>query len=182
MSLLTPTRFSLCKCPSEALASLGGSMECSEVQPGVMPAGPRQLLVHTAHMTATLGNFYGEPVRLQVLEDRLTAGAYWRKILLFPRRSNRIVEFGIVRLYLQYIPKVACDEILSRRTPLGAVLIKHNVHRRVEPRWYIKAPRREVVDCFGTPAEGLPEEIYGRIGTIFCNGEPAIELLEMVTE
>ena len=62
---------------------------------------------------------------------------------------------------------------------LGAILIRHKVLRKVQPRWYLKFPKASTIlnwfNC--TPNEDL----FGRLATIYCNGEPAIELVEIVT-
>jgi hypothetical protein len=72
------------------------------------------------------------------------------------------------------------DEILRKQMPLGAILIKHDVLRRIKPRWFIRCPATgPLMRLFGRPS--TPEDAYGRIGTIYCNDEPAIELIEIVT-
>lgn len=177
MTLATP-RFAACKTPRDALASLGCSMQPRQVWPADMPEDTRTLLVHHGHMTKVLEAHHGGPVRLTVQKDRLSDGVYWRQILLHV--NNRLVECGIVRIYLQFVPKLAADEILGRRTPLGAVLIKHEVLRRVEPRWFVAVSPSDLKDQFGVRISEDPS--YGRIGVIYCNGEPAIELLEVVTD
>jgi hypothetical protein len=70
-------------------------------------------------------------------------------------------------------------EILAKRSPLGEILIRHNVHRRIKPRWFMRFPARGPMLTFFGDAGDRP--LYGRIGTIYCNEKPAIELLEIVT-
>jgi hypothetical protein len=62
---------------------------------------------------------------------------------------------------------------------LGAVLIKHNVLRRVKPRWFMSFPKDGPVMALFGPSEHVGPA-YGRIGTIYCDGEPAIEVMEIV--
>ena len=149
------------------------------VQPEEMPASFVELLVHHDHMTTKLQGYYGRPVELHVLADRLDGDLYRRKIVLKPSGTNTIVEFGVVRIDLGFTPDAVRDEILAGETPLGDILIKHDVLRRIDPRWYLRLSDR------GLLQSSLPElgegEIYGRVGTIYCNNEPAIELLEVVT-
>ena len=82
-------------------------------------------------------------------------------------------------LNFRYMSDAVRNEILAKRTPLGAILINHNVHRRIKPRWFMRfAPRGPILNWFGETGD---QPMYGRIGTIYCDEEPAIELLEIVT-
>jgi chorismate-pyruvate lyase len=63
--------------------------------------------------------------------------------------------------------------------PLGRVLIEHNVMRNVRllSLWQIE-PGAELRQLFKLPEA---ERCYGRTALIYCNGVPAVELLEIVT-
>ena len=67
----------------------------------------------------------------------------------------------------------------SESIPLGRVLIDHNVLREVQlsSLWKLQ-PGEELRRILNT-SEG--QLIYGRTALIYCNGEPAVELLEIVT-
>jgi hypothetical protein len=71
-------------------------------------------------------------------------------------------------------------EIESQRTPLGHILIKHNVLRTVRllSLWRV-TPAEELCDLI---ERGQPQECYGRTALIYCDGVPAVELLEIVTQ
>ena len=150
------------------------------VQPDEIPHPQDQLLVHHSHMTKVLEKHHGAPVDVQVHEEHTDGNLYSRKISLTPRsRGDKIVEWGIVRMDFRYMAAEVRDEILARKLPLGAVLIKHDVLRRIKPRWFIRCPATgPLMRLFGRPS--TPEDVYGRVGTIYCNGEPAIELIETV--
>jgi chorismate-pyruvate lyase len=174
--------------PQEALVELcspfvgatGVGPECEVVGKEEIPEPFRWLLVHRNHMTKVLEAQYGRPMELEVVEHHLEGELYTRKILLRPAGTAVVVEFGIVRLNLRFVPDGARAEILERKTPLGAILIRHKVLRRVEPKWYLKFPAAApLLTAAGMSAVGHP--VYGRIGVIHCEGEPAIELLEVVT-
>ena len=153
--------------------------ECTVVQPEAIPHPDDDLLVHHDHMTIVLQRHHGSPMRVRVIEEHLEGGIYTRKIALMPTGSDKVVEWGICRLDLRYIPEEAKKEILAKQLPLGAVLIKHDVHRRVKPRYFVRLPESSaVLKMFG--AEENREPVYGRLGTIYCDGEPCIELLEIV--
>ncbi len=145
-----------------------------------LPASYRQLLAHTEHMTLRLPEYHGQPVRLKVLQESVTGHIYRREIVLLPENSDSVVEVGIVRLDLDLMPENVREEILARETPLGDILIRNEVLRRIEPRWYLRfEPGSHLLLCFGhSPQDGA----FGRIGTIYCDDEPAIELLEIVTD
>jgi hypothetical protein len=152
--------------------------ECVVVHPDGIPTPEDELLVHHRHMTVILERHHRAPVDVHVLAERLSGNSYTRKIALTPRGSDKVVEWGIARLNLQYISPEVRAEILAKQMPLGAILIKHNVHRRIKPRYFVRFPAEgQVLGLFGNP---YPLPAYGRLGTIFCDGEPAIELLEIV--
>lgn len=136
------------------------------------------LLVHESHMTTRLGAFHGEAVKLRVLDDRLSDDTYRRKIILTVGAAH-VVELGVVRIHLGYTSETVRRAILSKRTPLGDILIQNEVMRRIEPKWYFRFDGpAELVAAFDRADVGL---LYGRVGVIHCDGAPAIELLEVVS-
>jgi hypothetical protein len=179
---VTPQEALLDLCSPFVDASSGSSLtpECEVVAKDAMPEPFRWLLVHRNHMTKVLEAQYGRAMDLEVVEDRLEGDFYTRKILLRPVGTDVVVEFGIVRMNLRFMPRGVRDEILDRKTPLGAILIRHKVLRRVEPKWYLKFPAS--APLLAAAGMGpLTHPVYGRIGVIHCDHEPAIELLEVVT-
>jgi hypothetical protein len=160
-------------------ASGAVSPECEEVAASDIPEPFHWLLVHRNHMTKVLEAQYGRPVELEVLEHHLEDDFYTRKILLRPQGTDQVVEVGIVRLNFRFMGREVREEILARHTPLGAILIRHKVLRKVQPRWYMKFPASApLLEAAGV---AFAHTTYGRIGTIYCNGEPAIEVLEVVS-
>ena len=154
--------------------------KCVIVQPDQIPYPEDQLLVHHDHMTEVLEKHFGSPVGVTVLDEVWDGDLYTRKIALAPRdQPGKVVEWGIARLDLRYLSEPVKAEILAKKLPLGAVLIQHDVLRRVKPRWFIRFPEDGPTPrLFGTLPH--PGPVYGRIGTIYCDGEPAIEVLEIV--
>jgi hypothetical protein len=148
------------------------------VRADAVPEPYHGLLVHTHHMTVTVEQFYGRPVDVKVLDTRTDGHDYARKILLTLQGTGRVVQFGIVQLDLDLLSSTVRDEILEQKTPLGRVLIRNNVFRRVQPTAYLRVtPNRAMCGWFGL-AE--PVTTYGRLGVIFCDGKPAIEVLEVM--
>src|SRR5947209_795422 len=126
--------------------------EFAVVQPESIPHPDDDLLVHHDHMTIVLQRHHGAAVRVRVLEEHLDGDVYTRKIALTPTGSNKVVEWGICRLDLRYIPEEAKREILAKQLPLGAVLIKYDVHRRVKPRYFLKLPESStILKLFAAP-------------------------------
>ncbi len=135
------------------------------------------LLAHHAHMTVTMEEFHGCSVDVEVLTTRHDGEHYSRKILLRRQSDGRVVQYGIPRLNLGLLSDAVRQEIESRQTPLGRVLIKHNVLREVElvGLWRVTLGP-ELAQLFDQP-EG--RVTYGRTALIYLNGEPAVELLEI---
>ncbi|BBO33779.1 hypothetical protein [Lacipirellula parvula] len=110
-----------------------------------MPADYQTLLAHDAHMTVTVEAFHNSMVDVAVLDEHREGDYYSRTSLLICRQSRKIVQFGVMRIDLSGLPQIVREEIESRGTPLGRVLIRHNVLRHVELHrlWRIK-PGREL--------------------------------------
>ncbi|MFP6648465.1 MAG: hypothetical protein VB817_03330, partial [Pirellulaceae bacterium] len=103
---------------------------------------------------------------------------YARKILLRRQADNQVVQFGIVRLDVRFLDQAVRDEIASQQTPLGRILIEHDVLREVQlvALWRIQAGS-DLADFFGISPLA---EVFGRTALIYCNGEPVVELLEIL--
>ena len=153
--------------------------DAAPVPADAVPPPYRGLLVHDYHMTVTVEAYHGDLVDVRVLARRQDGDSYAREILLTRRGDGRVVQFGIVRIHLQYCSPAVRAEILAGRTPLGRILIKHEVLRRIEPTAYLRVvPGPNMMTWFGL-AE--PRPTYGRLAYIHCDGRPAVELLEIVT-
>jgi chorismate-pyruvate lyase len=153
--------------------------EFHEVEARDVPEPFRRLLAHDEHMTVTVEAEYGEPVDVGVLTVHTTTTHYSRKIVL-RRRSNRdVVLFGLVRLNVGFLGEDVRREIESQGTPLGRILISHNVMRHVKllSLWRVEAGP-DLRQQFGQPHLAT---CYGRTALIYCNDVPAVELLEIVT-
>lgn len=143
-----------------------------------MPGTYRGLLDHEHHMTVTVESHHGCPVDVDVLEYDRANDIYKRKIVLKRSDNGTVVQFGIVRLRVNYLSPEVLAEIESREIPLGRALINHNVLRRVElsQLWKV-VPGVDLCRLFKLYR---PVDTYGRTAIIHCDGEPAIELLEIV--
>lgn len=148
------------------------------VEGDALPPAYRQLLDHEHHMTVTVEEFHGSAVEVQVLEVNRDASHYSRKITLSRQSDDAVVQFGLVRLDVSVLQPEVRMEIESERTPLGRVLIKHRVLRDVELHGLYRVQcGADLAQIFGV---STGTETYGRTAMIYCNGEPAVELLEIM--
>jgi chorismate-pyruvate lyase len=147
--------------------------------PKDVPEPYHRLLVHAHHMTVTVEEFYGSKVDARVLERRREGDIYCRKILLALQSDGRVVQSGVVRIRLNYCSEPVRAAILEEKTPLGRILIEHDVLRRIEPTAYLRVEPGPVPASWFGPT-GAERPTYGRLGYIFCDGQPAVELLEIV--
>ncbi|HWY86711.1 MAG TPA: hypothetical protein VNX28_08300 [Gemmataceae bacterium] len=143
-----------------------------------VPQPYHQLLVHEHHMTVTVESHHGSLVDVKILDRRQDQTNYARKILLVLQSTGKIVQFGIVRIRLEFCSPPVCEAIIAGQTPLGRILIEQNVLRRIEPTAFLRIiPGPAMMDWFGLTE---PTPTYGRLALIHCDNEPAIELLEIV--
>lgn len=156
--------------------------DVKHVPAGLLPESYRQLLAHYQHMTVTMESYHGAPVSVEVLDRSLSGLIYSREILLrlesegrFPKGT--VVQYGLVRFDLQYVTEMVRNDLLSESIPLGRVLITHNVLRHIDLGALLEIRcGPSLADHFGVPNGELT---YGRLATIFCNREPAVDLLEI---
>jgi hypothetical protein len=136
------------------------------------------LLVHEHHMTVTVEAHHGDKVDVVIYNRRHDGPYYARRIFLALQTSRRVVQYGLVRINLRYCSPAVRAEIIAGESPLGRILIKHDVLRRIEPTGFLRVlPGPALMGQFGL-TEPLPT--YGRLAYIHCNEQPAIELLEVV--
>ncbi len=139
----------------------------------------RMLLAHDSHMTVTVERFHNGPVDVRVLETQLSGEHYARRILLTRTSDGQVVQFGIMRLDFSCVSPEVRREVESQAVPLGRILIAHNVLCKVHltKLWQV-TPGEDLRRLFNLPAG---QTTYGRTAVIHCNGEAAVELLEIVT-
>ena len=149
-----------------------------------LPQPYNRLLNHHAHMTVTVESHHGDKVDVVVHRHHRRQDAhgdwYSREITLQTCAAGKTVQYGIVRLNVNALAAEVWQQIESQHTPLGRVLIEHNVLREVQlcHLWKFTAGTRlaELLHV------DVGQVVYGRTALIYCDGEPAIELLEIVNE
>ena len=155
------------------------SSKCGEITETLasdMPVAYRSLLDHDDHMTVTVEAIHDSLVDVEVLDVRQDADYYARKILLKRRSDTQVVQFGIVRLTLALLDEDVRREVVANRIPLGRIMIKLHVMRHVElaSLWRV-TPGADLRRCFSSE-----KSTFGRTAWIHVNGQPAVELLEIV--
>ncbi len=135
-----------------------------------------RLLVHPHHMTVTVEEFYRTPVAVQVLAVRHHGDEYARKILL--TAAGRVVQFGLVRIDLAVCPPAVRAAIVAGQTPLGRILIEHNMLRRIEPIEFLRVRLSPAMAGWFGVAPGTLT--YGRLGVIHSGERIAVEVLEIL--
>ncbi|MEJ7594018.1 MAG: hypothetical protein WKF77_20960 [Planctomycetaceae bacterium] len=141
------------------------------------PEPYRQMLVHELHMTVTMEAFHKCAVEVIVIDQRFENDLYLRRSLLQKKGTDKIVQLGYVRFNFEYVTECVKKEILAGKIPLGRVLIQHNVLRHVDLGAIIRFTAGPGLVRTLQLTEG--QVTYGRMATIFCNGSPAIDLLEI---
>ena len=142
------------------------------------PLPYRQLLAHDHHMTVTLEAFYQTAVVVRVLSVDRRGSVYSRSSLLTRQSDGAPVQFGIVRLQLHLLEPHIRGQIEAEQTPLGRVLIEHEILREVElSQLYHICCGPALAQHLGV---FLGQPTYGRTALIHCHAEPAVELLEIV--
>ncbi len=148
------------------------------VAAGELPPPYRSLLDHPHHMTVTVERHYGDTVDVVVL-DRIVRGEHYaRKIVLKLHTTGRPVQFGVVHVDLGALPPPVRAEILAGETPLGRVLIRHDVLREVSPAGFFRVTLADPLA--GWLGATVGERTYGRVGVITASGRPAVWVAEIL--
>jgi len=141
------------------------------------PEPYKSMLVHEHHMTVTMEEYHNSPVEVRVLDRKDSEGLYCRKILLVKEGTDEVVQFGIVRFNFDYVTPQVKKEIVEENIPLGRTLINHNVLRHIDLGAIIRFEAGPGLAKYLQMDEGA--ETFGRMATIFCNHQPAVDLLEI---
>jgi len=148
------------------------------VESSDLPAAYQSLLAHHDHMTVTLEAWHNSLVDVRVLAEQREDDSYARKILLVLQRDAIPVQWGLMRIKLTGLPEIVRSEIKSQALPLGRIMIRHHLMREVElcQLWRVTPG----------PELRLPLQLeddaplFGRTARILVDGQPAVELLEIV--
>ncbi len=152
-------------------------LQAEHIPSAVTPEPYKGMLVHEHHMTIAMETFHRSAVDVRVLDHMLNGNEYARKILLVKHGTNTVVQFGIVRFHLGYVTDAVREQIIAGEIPLGRILINHNVLRHIDLGAILEITAGPgLAGYFSMPVGAMT---YGRMATIFCNRQPAVDLLEV---
>ena len=141
------------------------------------PEPYHRMLVHEHHMTVNMESYHDCSVDVEVVASKFIGDLYCRKILLKKHGTDIPVQFGIVRFNFGFVTDSVREQIESESIPLGRVLIQHNVLRHIDLGAIVKFQAGPGLSRY--LAMDVGQETFGRMATIFCNGSPAVDLLEI---
>ena len=150
----------------------------AQVDGEAVPQPFKRLLVHDQHMTVTLEDHHGGAVHLSVHDSVLGDDEYARKITLHARPEGPPVLLGIMKFNFRHCSDATREEIVVGRTPLGRILISHDVLRHLSPGPYF-AVSRGPSRLLGLKVD-LPDDCHARLARINCNGGQAVQVLEII--
>jgi chorismate-pyruvate lyase len=149
------------------------------VQGAAVPEPYQQLLVHDGDMTPTLEKFHGAAIHLEVLRRERRNSFYFREVVLLTDHSNKRVEFGAIKIFLDLFPASARNDILAERLPLGSILAKYKIEHTSRPKAFLKIQ----ADDFINLALGITgkQVLYGRRNTLSNpDDHPLAEIVEIL--
>jgi chorismate-pyruvate lyase len=152
-------------------------VRADHIPSSVTPEPYKTMLVHEHHMTIAMETYHRSPVDVRVLARQHEGDVYARKIVLLKHGGETVVQFGIFRFNLSYVTEPVRREIIAGKTPLGRILINHNVLRHIDLGAILEITAGpELARLLHMPQGAVT---YGRLATIFCNRQPAVDLLEI---
>jgi hypothetical protein len=152
----------------------------SEIDGREMPRPYRDLLVHDNDMTPTLERHFGQRIHLRLLDMEIDDGVLTRQVVLVTDQSERSVEFGAIRIFLDRFDDPEARRLVREaRVPLGTILHDFEVPHQSHPTGYF------AVRCDDTigKAMGLSDRptLYGRHNILHAaDGSPIAEVVEIL--
>lgn len=153
-----------------------------EVQPlsgDQIPQPHRRLLVHTNDMTPTLANFAGDNIHIRLLHKFETDNILYRQVVLVTDETERPVEFGAIKIYLDRFDEEPRELIREGCIPLGSILGRYEIVHRCVPNGFFRFDADFAVEA-AFDLSG-PDSLYGR-HSLHLNmaGEPLSEVVEIL--
>jgi len=152
-------------------------LRAEHIPSAITPEPYKTMLVHDHHMTLAMETHHRCSVDVRVLDRQLHGTEYARKIQLLKQGTESVVQFGIIRFHLEYVTQAVRDEVIAGQTPLGRILINHNVLRHIDLGAILEITAGPGLARYLPMSVG--EVTYGRLATIFCNRQPALDLFEI---
>jgi chorismate-pyruvate lyase len=164
----------------ESYAARGESAPIPDrIDAAEMPEPYHSLLVHKADMTSTLEKHYDATLHVQVLTRELRDNEYCREVVLALDKTNKPVEFGGIKIFLDAFPEQARAEILRERLPLGRILTQFNIQFSSRTRAYLRLTSDKFIDT--ALQLQWPQLLYGRNSSLVDDRERLMaEIVEIL--
>jgi chorismate-pyruvate lyase len=161
------------------LAFFGESVlpDCEVVEADGVPDPWHRLLVHDNHMTVTLEARWGGAVTVVPYQVHRHGNLYGRKLDL-RTDDGTVVMTGIMLINFDACPPEVERAVEAQEKPLGHILIESGLLRHISSESFVEVAAEDPLVQRFELAE--PKPAWGRLATIFADGRPAIDLLEIV--
>ena len=137
------------------------------VEPAEVGQPCRSLLCHEHDMTSTLAAFHGGEVTLEILNEEREGKSYLREVLL--KVKNRPVEYGVIRIFLEFFPEDLGAAIRAGGRPLGALLNESGLRYDSRPRGFLRIKRADFHADFFPPGDS--KFLFGRYNELLDQDE-----------
>jgi chorismate-pyruvate lyase len=153
--------------------------EFEVVDANALPPAAHRLLVHSGDMTSKLEEFFGDDMRLRILQCQHTAEHYRREVILYGEKSALPVEYGAIEINLPAFEESMREEIVSGKLPLGGLLNRHGLRYRSEPRAFMRVtPCARMIQLFEM-TESTP--LYARSNRLLdASGNELARIVEVL--
>jgi chorismate-pyruvate lyase len=144
-----------------------------------VPEPYKRLLVHNEDMTPTLEKFHGETIHLQVFRSEQRGDYYYREVALVLDKSEKLVEFGAIKINLALFSPPDRLQILQEHLPLGHILAEQGIAHSSRPKAFLRLRS----DDFINQSLKLSGQhwLYGRRNTLFDSQQrPLAEIVEIL--
>ena len=143
-----------------------------------VPEPYRDLLVHEHHMTVTVEAHHGGPVDVRVLQRRLDGDIYAARSSSFTATAAASCSSASSASTWRGPAPPVRAAIVAGNTPVGRILIEHDVLRRIEPMAYLRVEAGPAqMAWFGLTGTAT---LWGRLANIHFDGRRVVEVLEIV--
>jgi chorismate-pyruvate lyase len=145
----------------------------------VVPQPYKRLLIHHDDMTPTLEKYHGRDIHLRLLGRRRKGTGYFREVVLLLDGTEKPVEFGAIKIYLDRFGAEARRQILEAQRPLGHIMQECAVKHSSRPKAFLRlASDHFINDALQLTGANV---LYGRRNTLFDPQErPLAEIVEIL--
>lgn len=156
-------------------------LDLSAICPIAGPAMPRpyrDLLVHEGDMTQRLEHHYRDAILLKALHVIREPDQLLRKVILTDS-TGRLVEFGVIRIFLDAFDEEVRPLVESCRYPLGGLLARFSIPRRSDLQGFFSIDS----DTNLNQIMGLTQttRLYGRLNRLVTDADRTLaEVVEIL--